>query len=153
AAAVVALMALGRRRASLVEVLLIVIFVGQALVSVRQVPVCALVLAPIFAVRLCERFRLARELAPPRLPNAVIAVNWLLLVVLLVAGLLLLNRPNVSRALQLRREPGVADMPLEGARFIEDRNLPDPVFNCQPWGGYLIYRWYPGRRVFIDGRI
>jgi hypothetical protein len=30
---------------------------------------------------------------------------------------------------------------------------PDPVFNEQGWGGYLIYRWYPERRVFIDGRI
>jgi hypothetical protein len=31
--------------------------------------------------------------------------------------------------------------------------LPDPVFDGQGWGGYLICRWYPEHRVFIDGRI
>jgi hypothetical protein len=27
------------------------------------------------------------------------------------------------------------------------------VFNFQPWGGFLINRWYPQRQVFVDGRI
>jgi hypothetical protein len=63
------------------------------------------------------------------------------------------HTPNDSRRLQLGEEPTAATFPIAGARYVEQENLPGPIFNYQPWGGYLIYRWYPTRRVFIDGRI
>jgi hypothetical protein len=153
AGGIVALMALGIRRGELVDGLLAVVFTVQALVSARQVSPCALVLAPLLALVLCERFHWARERPPPRLPRVLLTVNWLLLVMLVVAAVVFAARPRVAAKLQLRAEPLPGDMPLAGARFIEEQNLPAPVFNHQAWGGYLIYRWYPGRRVFIDGRI
>jgi hypothetical protein len=153
AAGIIAFMALGVRRGQWLDGLLVAVFTVQALVSTRQVAVCALVMAPLLALVLCERFRWARELAPPRLPPQLIAVNWALLAILILGGVAYAARPNVSAKLQLGSEPKPSDMPVAGARFIADRRLPGPVFNHQPWGGYLIYRWYPGRRVFIDGRI
>jgi hypothetical protein len=142
-----------RHRYSFVEGLLIGVFTLQALVSARQVSIAALVLAPLLGRRLCDRFRFARALPAPRLPARLVALNWLLLAALVVFGALYVGQPKVSRALQLGWEPNVGDMPVAGARFIEQEHLPGPVFNSQAWGGYLIHRWYPDRRVFIDGRI
>src|SRR5262249_7236065 len=56
-------------------------------------------------------------------------------------------------SMQLGMKPRTAELPVAGARFIQEHQLPDPVFNFQPWGGYLIHQWYPERRVFIDGRM
>jgi hypothetical protein len=44
-------------------------------------------------------------------------------------------------------------MPVAGADYIEEHHLPGLVFTAQAWGGYLLYRWYPERRVFMDGRV
>ncbi len=42
--------------------------------------------------------------------------------------------------------PGAAD-------YILEHGLPGPIFNDMGLGGYLIYRLYPERQLFIDGRI
>ena len=42
--------------------------------------------------------------------------------------------------------------PLSAADFIERSGIKGNMFNSHPFGGYLIYRFYPDRKVFIDGR-
>ncbi len=42
--------------------------------------------------------------------------------------------------------------PVGGAAFISRENVKGQGFNCFEDGGYLIWRFYPERRVFIDGR-
>jgi len=140
-------------RRAVVESLLVIVFTLQALVSVRQIAAYALVASPILALRLTDRFALARELPPPSLPRPLAALNWLLLLGIVAGGAIYVSQPAVADRLQLGREPLATALPVAGARFIEEQGLPDPVFNDQNWGGYLIYRWYPRRRVFIDGRI
>ncbi len=155
AASVLLFMVLGvpRRRRNFVEGLLAAAFTLQALVSDRQTSAAALVMAPLLALALCERFTWARELPPPRLPRQLITVNWVLLVCLLVGGIAFAAQPRVRRHLQFGAEPTTDVVPVAGVEFIEQAQLPGPVFNNQPWGGFLIYRWYPERRVFIDGRV
>jgi hypothetical protein len=155
AAGVIVLMMLGVRqgRSALGDALLAGVFTLQALVSTRQISMSALVLAPVLVLALCNRFQWARELPPSRLPGGFVIANWLLLAALVLSGVAYASRPQISKLLQLGWEPKPSDMPVEGARFIEQNDLPGPVFNSQGWGGYLIYRWYPNRRVFIDGRI
>jgi len=90
----------------------------------------------------------------PRLSGRFVALNWAVLVFLVVAAAVALTvRPEWRAKLQLGEKPLVGEMPEAGARFIESNDLPGQVFNAQEWGGYLIYRWYPSRRVFIDGRV
>ena len=155
AAGVIVLMLLGvrRGRSALGDALLAGVFTLQALVSTRQISVSALVLAPVLVLTLCNRFQWARELPASRLPAGFTIANWLLLAALVLSGVAYASRPQISKLLQLGWEPKPGDMPVEGARFIEQNRLPDPVFSDQGWGGYLIYRWYPHRKVFIDGRI
>jgi hypothetical protein len=152
AAGIVLFMVLGvrRRRLNIVDGLLAVAFTLQALVSARQVFAAAEVMAPLLALVLCERFAWARELPPLRLPRRLNAVNWILLVCLVASYAM---HPRVRRQLQLGAEPTTEELPVAGVEFIQKEHLAGPVFNDQPWGGYLIYRWYPERRVFIDGRI
>jgi hypothetical protein len=154
-AGLVLLLLLGVPRAGAfaVNALLAGVFVLQALISWRQVSPCALVLAPLLALAHCEWFSWARELRRPRQRRGFTIANWLVLLSLLTAGLVYTRKPEIRDRLQLGADAQVGDMPLAGARYIEENGLPDPVFNFQPWGGYLISHWYPGRRVFIDGRV
>lgn len=42
--------------------------------------------------------------------------------------------------------------PVQAAGFIAQQSIPGPVFCPDSWGGYLIYRLYPGTRVYLDDR-
>lgn len=44
------------------------------------------------------------------------------------------------------------DFPVAAADFIADANLSGEIFNDMAWGGYLIWRLWPARHVFIDTR-
>jgi hypothetical protein len=41
----------------------------------------------------------------------------------------------------------------QAASFIEDHNLPGPIFNDFQMGAYLTFRLFPKYRLFIDGRV
>ena len=42
--------------------------------------------------------------------------------------------------------------PESAVEFIQKSGIRGSMFNSHPFGGYLLYRFYPERRVFIDGR-
>lgn len=42
--------------------------------------------------------------------------------------------------------------PISAVDFVERVGMKGDMFNSHPFGGYLIYRFYPERKVFIDGR-
>ena len=42
--------------------------------------------------------------------------------------------------------------PVEAAEWLEDNPPGGNGFNYFPWGGYLLYRFWPERSVFIDGQ-
>jgi hypothetical protein len=42
--------------------------------------------------------------------------------------------------------------PVKASAFIEEAALPGNLYHPYEWGGYLIWRLYPGYKVFIDGR-
>jgi hypothetical protein len=43
--------------------------------------------------------------------------------------------------------------PEAAIRFVEDNDLGDRMYNDFDIGGYLAWRWYPRRRVFVDPRL
>jgi hypothetical protein len=157
AAGLLLCMALGvsRDRPSLRDSLPVVTFAALSLISVRNVPLFAIVASPILASRFVDEFQWARRLPPLQASVVAAAVNWLLLICVVGIGLLYATTPAGSRRLQLDVVPNQTDLPIGGVRLIESQNLPGPIFDYEPWGGYLIYHWYPNpdRRVFIDGRL
>ena len=42
--------------------------------------------------------------------------------------------------------------PVEAAEVIAKRNIREPIFSQDYWGGYLIYRLYPQTKVVVDDR-
>ena len=48
-------------------------------------------------------------------------------------------------------------MPAQAVTFLQSEahgtpSKSEPVFSTDAWGGYLIYRFYPGRKVVMDDR-
>jgi hypothetical protein len=43
-------------------------------------------------------------------------------------------------------------LPYDAVQFIQDHDLPGPLFNSYNWGGYLIFKLWPDYLVYIDGR-
>ena len=42
--------------------------------------------------------------------------------------------------------------PVQASDVIAQRSIHEPIFAPDSWGGYLIYRFYPQNRVFVDDR-
>lgn len=129
-----------------------------ALYSARNIPLYAIVAAPILA-GLCgawlresgnlERWvhledRLARVESPLR------GKLWPLLTMALV-GLAFYRGVHLDFGrVGNRFSPEV--FPVQAVGWIAQQNLPAKGFNYFPWGGYLLYRLWPEQRVFIDGQ-
>jgi hypothetical protein len=47
---------------------------------------------------------------------------------------------------------GSTRMPVEAVNYLGKNNVAGPVLSPDYWGGYLIYRLYPGTRVVVDDR-
>jgi hypothetical protein len=42
--------------------------------------------------------------------------------------------------------------PVKATQFIAQRGIRDHLFSSDTWGAYLIYRLYPGTKVYFDDR-
>lgn len=144
-------LALSPRRPSAGELLLLFITGFGALRSGRHVPIFALVAAPIFADHLWSLMK-ARGW-DQWLPRDAAATNGKLLMnaVLLVAPLAL---AIISLWHFVSHEPAYIGKrnPVAAINFIEVQHLPAPIYNKYGWGGYLLFRLFPGYRVYVDGR-
>lgn len=100
------------------------------------------------AVPLLSRWPLpAPQPARPRTARLAMAVE----LVLATAGLLLLGAA-VSRQTEPMLERELAwKLPVDAVRFIEERQLPGPLYNDFNWGGFLIWK-LPRLPVSMDGR-
>lgn len=79
-------------------------------------------------------------------------IRGLVIFAALLAGALAIRdeEPNFS----LASDQFISDyFPSSAAEFILSNDLKGNMFNFYGWGGYLIWRFGPERKVFIDGRI
>ncbi len=127
-----------------------------ALRSARHIPFFAIAAAPVVAGECARLWRSAAESAPPRAP---LRVFWEM-------ARDLGSRPRATWWLPLLGAAALAASPaaeFPAARFpvqAVERNLSllassssNPrVLSSDQWSDYLIYRLYPARRVFFDGR-
>jgi hypothetical protein len=150
---------------SYTEAVLILVWGHAALLAARNLPLFAIVATPIVAAALDQFFaRLpglevaawlrrgaARFLAMLRETGEIEAApRWHVVsaaAVLILAALLYAPAPPPV----FRAEYDPAAYPAAAIRVLQsDRS--GRIFTTAEWGGYLIYRLYPGIRVFIDGR-
>jgi hypothetical protein len=156
----ISLLLLGRKRGRLpaVSVLLLAGWTVMGLYSVRNVPIYALVAAPLLAEISAGQVRQAPSLAPfERLNQRLEAVEtslrgflWPALLVALVVLALFRGASLDFGGGGNRFDPDV--FPVQAVDWLAANPPQGEVFNYFPWGGYLLYRLWPEQRVFIDGQ-
>lgn len=76
---------------------------------------------------------------------------WPLLAV--IAGLLVCAQQGRAGAQQwMDAHFDASRFPVQAVDAIVQRNIREPIFAPDSWGGYLIYRLYPQNKVFVDDR-
>jgi hypothetical protein len=143
------LLGLGRRPLGPTECLWALALTLMALQSVRHIALYAVVITPLLGARLQEEVpAMRRSLASWRRP-ALLSVTWLLLAMSLLR---MSGTTEQSGGLQLGWEPDESTYPAGATELLRTLDLRGNLFNSYDWGGYLIYKLHPERRVFIDGR-
>ena len=161
----VAGVAWSRRRPSLHEGLLLLGFLYLALFSSRNVPLFAIVVAPV----------LARQLAAMPLPGGRLGVSvgrlltWLRrrdrvlariearsrfhlwpVVILVGLGAVAFVQRDAGAPLGVQFDP--ARQPVAAVAYLKAHPPQGHMFNNFIWGGYVLHELWPTQRVFIDGQ-
>ncbi len=122
------------------EVVLLVGAIYGACTHSRLLFFFAVVFAPLLA-RLLARWVPKYEPAKDRQSlNAVIVV-----LLALVFTRFLPSEQDLEREL-------AGKYPARAVDYLAEHPVPGPMFNPYGWGGYLMWRWGPQHRIFIDGR-
>ena len=151
-----------------IDIGLLVLFTHLMLQSIRHIPLMAIITFPIIAENISELFgeiinditvtknRLARlSLNLKSLVQNNLAINRQLsgygfyiippvLLCIMIAG------PWGARIWNANFNPD--RHPVDASEFITKSDLPGNVYSTDEYGDYLIYRFYPKIKVFIDGR-
>ncbi|MGD0447507.1 MAG: hypothetical protein ABSB36_02665 [Candidatus Dormibacteria bacterium] len=144
--------AMAFRRPRLWDALLTVVGVYAALSAVRNAPLAAAALTPMVAWSLGGAWERSRWQEP--------LGRWIQrrasdLLILVSAGALIVTVGAVGIAthtLSSQAASTDANFPVGAANWLESHpTVGTRMFNAYDWGGYLIYRFYPDRPVFIYG--
>lgn len=140
------------KRVRLFDLLLVIPFSLLAVRSQRSIGLFALITAPILGWHLKTAFDFVSEKWNTTLiknnfrEGLLIILLFLLIAGFYLKGFLLYDRPFVLGV-------SVRDgMPVGAADFVEKHDLKGNMYNAHEFGGYLIWRFYPERKAFIDGR-
>ena len=131
------------RRVALFDLLAVVVFGWLSMSARRQVGVFGLVSLPVMS----KHLGIAASWLGPRTVASAAARRRLA-----VAGkLALVGVAALAFVAHWRgREPD--RLPAKAVAFVESLPFEGEILNEYDWGGYLIWRLFPKRRVFIDGR-
>jgi hypothetical protein len=150
-----AILGWSRKTPPLRSILLLAGWTVLGLYIVRNVPLYALVAVPILAESAASIGPEASSWARREKRFASLDLGlrghlWPLVAVLL-AGLLFARGITLDFARQGNRfDPGV--FPVDAVNWLEAHPPEGQVFSDFSWGGYLLYRSWPERRVFIDSQ-
>lgn len=153
------LLGVGWLRLRPTSALLLAAWTVMGLYSARNIPLYALLAAPILAEGLAAAgVREAPSLAGyVRLEGRLQQVeaglrgHLVALACLLLVGWALAKGIPLDFAGQGNRFSEKV-FPVEAVSWLDGHPLPGEGFNHFPWGGYLLYRRWPAQRVFIDGQ-
>lgn len=137
--------ALRRPRLSAGQGLVLLLWTYFALYSVRNIPLLALLSAPLLAPAWSAWLRDRWPALSDRITGAVaVGRSWPVAVAVAIGAILYVPRP-------VELSPGF--WPVRAAQFIREhpREFTGNMFNQYVWGGYLLAK-LPEHKVFIDGR-
>jgi hypothetical protein len=155
--AMLAVLALSKKRVKPGEVLMLAATGYAALRSGRNIPFFALVSVPLLAEHgwnWATSLRVGQWLTAPekREAGASATLKLVLNVALLVLMPATLCVLHVRQVVDGRPADEAKNFPVAAVEFIRAHGVPQPIYNEYGWGGYLISNLYPDYRVYIDGR-
>ncbi len=144
---------LAGRRADFTDLTLVALLAYMSLMAVRNVPLFALITAPVIARY--ATFALTRWLGLQKAGaqkwsqrKPALVVNWVLLLVVLLLALVRASEPVTVAA---NEEFQAEELPKGAVDYLLAERPLGPIFNDYNWGGYLIWR-VPEYPVYVDGR-
>lgn len=150
-------LALSPKRARHGELLLLCVAAYAALRAWRNIPLFALVAMPLLAEHawhvLTNRAWWRWLTVPEKRETGTkalvqLALNFVLLICVPVA----LCVANVSKVVAKQATVETEKFPSAAVEFLRAHPESGAIYNEYGWGGYLIWKLYPQREVFIDGR-
>jgi hypothetical protein len=149
--------ALSPRRVLPRELLLLFTTMYMGLHSVRHLAIYVLVAAPILgglADAWVGNWAAVRRHDPPDRsevapPSGKIRTG---LNAVLLASFLAFALARIHLVVGRQAETEAARFPAAAVAYLSTHRPPGPLFNYYDWGGYLIWKLYPGVPVYIDGR-
>ena len=136
---------IGKKPVSPTKILLTLVFGYAALLSMRHVPLFAIVAIPILAEQIGSVVSIRSDVqTPSRLLRWTVPV--LLVCIVLVTGL------RFAQVVQGQSKTEADTFPKAAVDWILENKPQGNFYNTYGWGGYLIWRLYPEYRVYIDGR-
>jgi hypothetical protein len=150
----VLLLGVSKQKLNIIELALIALLTNMSLYSVRNIPLFAIVLAPILA-RQSEKvlsgrtgkfaaFLRERDRNVSAIDRSARGYLWL------VAPLVLVLMLAVSGRIDYRFNEKIK--PVAAVEFLKKEPVQGNMYNEYEFGDYVIYSAYPQYRVFIDGR-
>lgn len=147
-----------RSRLPLNHILMVAAWTAMALVSTRNIPLYAVLAAPVLAYAFLNsvqpdatavRFSNFQERLA-QVEQGLSGHLWPVLGIALISIILMNGAAQDPSTQRNRFDPQV--FPVVAVDWLETQPDPGQVFNYFPWGGYLLYRLWPEQRVFIDGQ-
>ncbi len=152
-------------QASISQVLVVLFAVYAGLYASRNIPVSALLLILVIGPWLSEtmeRFadrRLAVQgLASTRFLQRMEAIEfslrghlWPIVAIVLSCWIAAHGGKLGAKTLMDAHFDGKR-FPVAAVNYLKEKDVPGPVVSPDSWGGYLIYRFYPERKVVVDDR-
>jgi hypothetical protein len=143
--------ALSPVRARRGELLALVVLTLAALRSGRHIPIFALFAAPVFA-KYFAHWLASQNKGLITMRSATATGPKIVLTVALLLMPAFLSVQRIGDFISKKEVYEAQKFPMAAVDFIQREQVAGPIFNDYDWGGYLIWKFYPERKVFIDGR-
>jgi len=136
------------------EIFLFAGWTALSLYMARNIPLYAIVAAPYFGILIqpaLDRSVRLRQLNNV-LSNMEVQLKGFVYPILTVLLVTYLFFSGVRMdPLQMGNQHDPAKFPVDAASWLKENPQSGNMFNEFTWGGYLLYRLWPGQTVFIDG--
>lgn len=145
-------LALSAKRVRASELLMLCATGYAVLRSGRHLPIFAFAAVPLLALHASLWVKSQNWASSLFAPEKIVSKQQTRLRFAVLVIALGLSMMNVRQVVARQAETEAQHFPVSAVEFMRAQNLPDPIFNWYDWGGYLIWKLYPERRVYIDGR-
>src|SRR5208283_1968808 len=133
------------------DLLLLLTGLYAGLVSIRMLPLFALIAAPVLSKGLGQWRLRSRPDLVMRIRQSLPSSHFLINAVI-VLGMAGFAAVHLAQVIQRQPEAEARQFPERAVAYLRDHPASGAIFNDYDWGGYLIWKLYPSTQVFIDGR-